>query len=330
MPHRAPSNPPSRARAHAAPSDFARTRTRVPCVALAAWLAFSSSCGGEPEHSLARAAQAAPDPAGASATPALAEPGELAPVLEGSADQRAEALVAALTAPPADETSDVRDAWMRRRKAVLLALRRPDTALGIELMRRLRDEPELSAEVRRDFVQVIGSTRAPDASDMLAALVASYGPDLGERRAAAEALADCDPRRAHELLGPLVVEPRKTGTYPPNDALLEAWLRAVHSLGIDPTPTLARIATDLLQDDSSRHLAVRRLGERGSPAAAHALEAILIESTGNAYMRRLAAQGLVRSLSRADACAILRRVADREADAGVLEFLANLIELNCS
>ncbi len=245
-------------------------------------------------------------------------------------DQRAQALAAALVPPPADETSDVRDAWMRRRKAVLLALDRPDTPLGVELMRRLRDEPQLPAEVRRGFVQVIGSTRAPDASDMLSALVANYGPDLGERRAAAEALAECDPRRAHELLEPLVVNARKTGTYPPNDALLEAWLRAVHNLAIDPTATLARIATDLHQDDSSRHLAVRRLGERGSPAATHALEAILIESTGNAYLRRLAAQGLTRSLPRAEACAVLRRVADREADAGFLEFLANLIELNCA
>jgi len=328
MPHRDPPSLSLRARAHAEPSDFARSaRARLRAGLCLALLALPYGCNDAHPSAVESTARAAD--AGPAAVP-LAEPGELAPVLEGTPARRAQALAAALSPPPADETSDVRDAWMRRRKAVLLALRRPDTALGIELMRRLREEPALPAEVRRGFVQVIGSTGAPDAPDMLSALVGTYGPDLGERRAAAEALADCDPRRAHELLGPLVVDARKSSTYPPNDALLEAWLRAVHSLGIDPTPSLARIATDLHQDDGSRHLAVRRLGERGSPAATHALEAILIESTGNAYLRRLAAQGLVRSLARADACAILRRVADREADPGFLEFLANLLEANCA
>lgn len=74
---------------------------------------------------------------------------------------------------------------------------------------------------------------------------------------------------------------------------------------------------------------MRELGKHDEPLARQALLAILTESTGNAYMRRLAVQGLVRTLPREEACQLFAEIADREADLNFALFLTDVLDKNC-
>ena len=60
-----------------------------------------------------------------------------------------------------------------------------------------------------------------------------------------------------------------------------------------------------------------------------ALEEVLRESTGNAYLRRLSAQSMVKIGDFESICPILQRTFDHEADTNFQLFLLNVIEENC-
>jgi HEAT repeat protein len=132
-----------------------------------------------------------------------------------------------------------------------------------------------------------------------------------------------------ELLGPLVLETQPTVTLPPREGLLAAWCVAAEASGTPRTPLLAEVATDLYQLDEVRARAVEELGHESDPAAGHALHTVLIESTGNAYLRRKAAQSIARVLPREEACAVLEQVFTHEADLNFQRFLAAQIEELC-
>ncbi|MFT7487275.1 MAG: HEAT repeat protein, partial [Candidatus Paceibacteria bacterium] len=83
------------------------------------------------------------------------------------------------------------------------------------------------------------------------------------------------------------------------------------------------------KDDAARHQAVKELGKHKTPHAHMALRQILVESTGNAYLRRKAAQAIKESFPREEACAIFAEISTMEADNNFLLFLADMIEDNC-
>ncbi|MBM3976106.1 MAG: hypothetical protein FJ299_03845 [Planctomycetes bacterium] len=249
----------------------------------------------------------------------------------GPAGRAAEidALIRELTPPAKDATSDKFDLWIRARKAALNARAAPDPEFGRACWAAYRERPELVFDVRRDLLEVAARTDPAGMRDRLVAEFEAYEVELGLRARAIDLLAELDPPRALELLEPLVREPRKSKTWPPQETLLSAWNEAALRAGIARSDLLGAVAADLLQDDPARHFAVRQLGTCGDARAAQALEAVLVESTGNGYLRRLAAQSLSGDRRFTQACATLRRVLERESDENFALFLDSLVRKTC-
>ena len=65
------------------------------------------------------------------------------------------------------------------------------------------------------------------------------------------------------------------------------------------------------------------------PLGRSALETAMIESSGNGYLRRKAAQAIRDSVPREEACELFRYVLEREADINFAIFMRNMIDLNC-
>ena len=221
-------------------------------------------------------------------------------------------------------------AWKQKRQELIDRLGAGPQALGSALLERVTDErlAELSIPQAKGFLAVMARSHPEAATPRLLELFRTYGHPLDLRQGAARELAVADPRLAIEEYGPLLEMPRPGSTMPGHEFLLEAYLIACENQQEDPTEVLVAITTGILYDSTVRHAAVRALGERPSEMGFHALEQALIESTGNVYLRKLAAQSLIAS-NPEQACEVLRRVADAEADIGFLEALANLLETHC-
>jgi hypothetical protein len=268
-----------------------------------------------------------PSPAGRGSVggqvlPAATEP--LPPELEA----RVEGLIADFTPPEATAVSSARDEWLDRRRARLFELERGDPPLGSALVRTLRERQTLDQAVRRALAEAAATCAPQVAAPYFAELVQNYGEDLGLRETAATWIGRADPELARQVLEPVLRVPPRA-TYPPAESMLAGWLVACRSLEVDPTEVLALVATDLYREDSVRHLAVRELGSLSTPLAHRTLEAVLVESTGNAYLRRLAAQSAAKSMPQGEACALFERVLNLEADPNMLVFLANLVAQHC-
>lgn len=246
-----------------------------------------------------------------------------------------EELVQALTPLPADLTSDLLDRHLHRGQELLAQAKAGPRELGLAALQRLRegapagDDGLPVQEVERGLLQV-GAYAAPDdARPLLENLVTQYGPSLHLRTEALICLADTSPARALELLKPMVTKARPNQTMPPAEFIVRAWVTACEKTGRSPVKELVDVATNLFYDPTARVAAVKLLRNYEDPLARQALTTILIESTGDGYLRRMAAQGLRDTLSPEEACAIFRQVADREADLNMLKFLADLLEKNC-
>jgi hypothetical protein len=127
----------------------------------------------------------------------------------------------------------------------------------------------------------------------------------------------------------MVLKQKSNQTMPPAEFLVRAWCTACDKTGRSPVPELCDVATNLFQEESARVRAVKELGHRPDPRGEKALRAILVESTGDGYLRRMAAQGLRDTLPRETACGVFQQVADREADLNFLRFLADMLDKNC-
>jgi len=183
--------------------------------------------------------------------------------------------------------------------------------------------------VRVGLLEVAAHAAPEDTHDVLVDLVGVFGEDLYVRTRACELLAETFPEEAAEVLEPLLTERRRSGTYPPEDRMLAAWLTAKERLGEDPSQTLARMATDMNEYAEARHLATRRLAGTTDPHGRAALEQLLVESSGNAYLRRLAAQSLQETLPPEVFCKKIEEVANHEADPAFQVFLVDMSERNC-
>jgi HEAT repeat protein len=111
--------------------------------------------------------------------------------------------------------------------------------------------------------------------------------------------------------------------------MLDAWTQAKEKRGEDPVPLLALVATDLQRTQDVRHLATRALGRHASPLGRQALETLLVESSGNGYIRRLALQSLLAILPREEFCAHIRKVQSNEADTDFILVLEAALDANC-
>ena len=269
--------------------------------------------------------------------PFLATPGCDRPAKAAAAptcDDELKELVEVLSPLGKTVTSDITDRRFLRGRELLGILRASDRACGQKALAILREKPEdgkpRPVDVERALIDVGAHAATDDAAPLLESLVTEYGPSLDLRTEATLLLAEVRPQRAIEILQPLVTQAKPGRTLPPPEFLVEAFTSACDAVGRSPVPELADVATNLFMDETARIRAVKKLGKRKDPLALRALQAILVESTGDGYLRRMAAQGLRDTLSREDGCEIFRKVADKEADLNFIEFLRDMIEKNCS
>jgi hypothetical protein len=122
---------------------------------------------------------------------------------------------------------------------------------------------------------------------------------------------------------------KRNETLPHDEFLIRGWVKACEHQEISPVPVLVDNATNITKDSTSRHYAVKQLGEHIDPLGRQALEIVLIESTGNGYIRRMAAQSLRKTIPAEEACALFREVADHESENNFLRFLLDIISETC-
>lgn len=238
-------------------------------------------------------------------------------------------LIVALTPPPASSVPVVKSEAFRTRKQTLERLRKASEAHGIEALRVYRDEPPELPEIRAGLLDIAAHTAPAASEELLVQLVTTFGEDLAVRRAATEVLGECLPERAIAVLEPLLRERYDDRTYPPEEKLLDAWILASERLQRDPVPLLCLVATDLQRPQEVRHLATRALGRHPSVQGRQALETLLVESSGNGYIRTLALQSLRETLPKEEFCALAQRVQANEADLQFVQVLQSAIDGSC-
>ncbi|MEW6073932.1 MAG: hypothetical protein AB1726_15230 [Planctomycetota bacterium] len=292
-------------------------RRALRCLLLLAVLAPGTGCGGGKEE----------EAAAAEGRSSLA-PGDLAP---GSPEIQREIrdLIAAVTPLPANASPAEKSAWFPRRRACLERLRAAGPAVGREALRVYLDRPDAESEARIGLLDVAAHGLPAESRPLLVELVTTFGAPLDLRAAAVRILGETSPAVAVDVLGAILHEERPRTTYPPLDQILEAWLAAARTTGADPVELLALIATDLARDNATRTIALRALGERAAPVGRQALEAVLVESSGNHYLRRIAAQSLQETLSPEEFCPLVRRVLENEADESFQVFLQDMLSRFC-
>lgn len=274
-------------------------------------------------------------------TPALVGgcgPSNAAPATPGArtaAEKQIDELVEALVPLPLDLTSDILDRHFHHGQELLAKAKAGGRAVGLAALQRLREgAPQDEKGVPYQNVELgllaAAAYAAPeDARPLLDALITQYGAGMHLRTEALLYMADTQPAHTLELIEPWVTKTRPNQTMPPAEFIVASWEHACELTGRSPVPQLADVATNLFYDQTGRVRAVKLLGKYRDPLGAQALQAIVIESTGDGYLRRMAAQSLRDSLSQEDACAIFRIVAQREADLNMLKFLSDLLEKHC-
>ena len=223
----------------------------------------------------------------------------------------------------------VKSEWHLTRKRTLERLQKGSPELGHEALRVLNEErPELP-ELRAGLLEVAAHTAPVETEPLLVELVLQFGEDMLVRREATELLGLTAPRRALEVLEPVLRERYDGRTYPPEEQMLSAWLDAARQLEHDPVPLLALIVTDIGRQQDIRHLAARTLGSYPSPLGRQALETVLVESSGNGYIRRLALQSLQESVPKEEFCAEAKRVQENESDPAFIDFIESMLVNHC-
>ena len=303
-------------RYHAPPSPAA-VRPRAPLGALARLVALAGlvalvGCPGSSNGA---------EPAAPTGSPETAGSADL--------DRRIRDLITAVSPLPPDATAMQERDFYLRRKETLARDRAAGPALAQKALDAYRARPDAIREVRAALLDVAAHGLPVETRPILVELLTTYGEDLGLRKAAVGLLGETSPGTALEMLEPLVAEATHRETYPPQDALLQAWLGAADALKHDPVPLLADVATNPRQDDVTRNLAIKALGRAPSSRGRQALELVLVESGGNHMARRYAAQSLAATVGKDELCPLLNRVFSNEADVGFQQFLASMLEENC-
>jgi len=238
-------------------------------------------------------------------------------------------LITAVTPASALATPGEKNAWFTRREETLLRMRSGGKAVGSAALRAFHRHSKDLLEIRIGLLDVAAHATPEETTPLLVELVETYGPDLGLRAAASRFLAVTDPERARVLIEGVLMGTTPRRTWPPLEQLFAAWLKAVETLGLDPVPVAARVATDFEMEPAARHAALRALGRFPSPVGQSALDAVMTESIGNDYARRIAAQSLRATMPVAELCPRLRQALEREADPRFQVFLADMIEVDC-
>ena len=222
-----------------------------------------------------------------------------------------------------------RNAWYDRRRKTLERLRVAGLEHGREALRVFHERRDSLPEIRVGLLDIAAHAAPDETRPLLVLLVTTFGENLHLRTKAAQFLGETSPQAALQVIEPMLRGDRPRATHPPEEKLLDAWNTAAGATGEDRAPLLCEIATDVTRPEAVRHLAARLLGEFPSNQGRQALEGILVESSGNSYIRRLAAQSLERTVPAAELCPLLQRVFENEADVNIQIFLDDMIRTTC-
>jgi hypothetical protein len=230
-------------------------------------------------------------------------------------------------------TSDHFDRQLHAQRACLAELRGGTRELGLRALERFQEVEEQAEPapilVRVNLLDIAAHCATAETQPLLEMLLLEYGHRIDTRAEATKLLGQVAPARAVELIGPLLERTKRTSTMPADEFLLQAYIEGCKGSGHDPVPILVDVATNIFKEDAARHRAVQELGEHPARYAQQALRSILIESTGNAYLRRKAAQAVRKSFPREEACALFNEISELEADNNFLAFLGDMIAENC-
>ena len=226
-------------------------------------------------------------------------------------------------------TSDHHDRHLKAQRAQQTKLEGEGQEIGRAALAAFRTNRDGTASVRRGLLQVAARSAPKDAAPLLEKLVIEYGHPLDERAEAALLFGEADPARALEVLEPMCRRTKRDETLPHDEFLIRGWVKACKHLEISPVSVLVDNATNITKDSTSRHYAVKQLGQHVDPLGRQALEIVLIESTGNGYIRRMAAQSLRKTIPAEEACALFKEVADLESENNFLRFLIDIIAETC-
>lgn len=257
---------------------------------------------------------------GARAAPTDADRAEIAALIEG------------FTPLDASATSDRHDAWLAAERAALERLCRAGPGVAGAALEAFDAKPAHPEHVRAALLEIAAHGLGGELAPRLETLITTYDPDVGlsVRTEAVRILAETSPARALEFLAPLAREDRPSATRPNQGVLVECWIRAARVLGNADTSVLCDVATNIFQAPEARYAAIEGLGELGGARAGAALEEILREASSDGYVRRKAAQALVRCVSPAELCRALDTLAGHESDPAFLDFLADMIDRHCA
>jgi len=208
----------------------------------------------------------------ASAEPKIAP--DLGQIEAGSHEAQREIrdLITAVTPLPAAATITEKSAYFPRRKETLERLREGDEAIGWEALRMYDLRRDAPVDIRKGLLDVAAHVLPEETSPILVELITTFGDELGLRAEACQLLAGTSPEIACEVLEGILSESRPRTTYPPQDQMLKAWIRAAKTVGLDRAELLSTIAVDLRKESITRTLALRELGEFDSNVGRQALE----------------------------------------------------------
>jgi hypothetical protein len=248
-----------------------------------------------------------------------------------SAAARAEikAFVEAMIPPAIEKTSDLHDAWLKRTRTLRQAMEAREEEIGNAALHAFTGEVSDRTVTRQALLRIGARCSPKAAAPLLRELMVTYGFRYDDRTEAAVLLAEADPDLyMQEAAVHLRRRKRATKTMPPDEFLIRAWVTACERTGTSPVDMLADAATNLILDPPARYAAAEALGRYPDDALGReALKTCLVESTGDAYLRRKAAQAIRASFNTEEACALFSHILALEVDATFATFLADMQQL---
>ncbi len=287
------------------------------------------ACADSHSETGAAAQEEAPAAASGSKPPLSSWTGGRAP--SPAARAQIDELVTALTPLRPDLTSDILDRHYWKQLEVRERLRTSgDADVGIAALRAYVEYRGEETLVRQGLLEVAAHAAPEESRELLKTLMLEYGYPIDDRTYATQYLAETSPEVYLAAAETYVTRRgRPTKTMPNDEFLVRGWITACAKTGRSPVPELASVATNLHMEDAARHLATEELGRHRDPLGRKALETVLVESSGNGYIRRKAAQSLHASLPAETACTMFRYVLEHEADLNFRAFLEDMVERFC-
>ncbi|MEM8709688.1 MAG: hypothetical protein AAGG01_01950 [Planctomycetota bacterium] len=231
-----------------------------------------------------------------------------------------------------DLTSDHHDRQYILNLRRIEALEKDDRPeVGWAALHAFTHYPGEDFQSRRTLLRIGARVSPKEAAPLLRDLAFTYGHRLGDRAEATLFLAEVDPNALFEGARPYLERPGKRfQTAPSDEFYARAWNIACEKTGRSPVPMMSQVAMNIALEPIARYVAIDELAKHADdPLAKATLKEALVESTGDGYLRRKAAQGIIGGFPAEEACILLAETLRNEADINMARFLDDMIQTNC-